>query len=740
MIPTSSSATTNGCDNISSNCVIWQGPDIACINLCNGDTISEVVAKLAKEVCDLITNGVAANPSLTGLDLDCLNIQGVTPTELVPVLQAMIVQICTNTTSTVKTTANTLLTLPACLEYDDANGNAVTQLPINEFAIKTAQQVCKNYNSILAIQVIQNSYGVRLNAIEACVFIDGVCQVGSAAEQSIIPAACVIPGGQLTAVSVVVQALQVKYCALESAVGLPAAINLAISQSVITASYDTLTNKSVSYGSIVGWNTSPINLSQTMQNAWVVIDDMYSAITNIQNNCCPTGCDSVTFGYVLTNILTNGEISALNFNFESSTIPAAFNDCAGSTVLTITDATNNTITQTVSVSSLQNNAGGVQVSLPTLNTNQDLSVSVAFCFTDGSDTCRDTILKTVTGVVPCPAAITMSAISSSTATVNFVNLIGATATYVIDILDGSTVSATHTINNPGANIVYTFTGLVPSTAYTTRVTVTMGGTTTVCANTIGFETASAALSCDAGMDVAFLFDYTGSMGPVIETIKTGITSIINTIITEASPGDYRLALGLADEGNNATPTYATSTDYLALPAAQRIINVGSSIYQYMTAVEKFALNNTTTFQAQLAKINTGNTLPADWPLGYGVGVPEPVDMLIGLTVEANAFLGTLRPAAAKYLVIFTDALPSGTDDIFDATDVARLNSLAITCATAGIKCFILGEGVNGTYTSGGVTTYPWRTFSISTGGNWNNSYNAATVISEIVDACTPAAP
>ena len=70
-------------DNISSNCVIWQGPDISCIDLCNGDTISEVVFKLATEVCSLITNGVSANPSLTGLDLTCLNIRGVTPTELV---------------------------------------------------------------------------------------------------------------------------------------------------------------------------------------------------------------------------------------------------------------------------------------------------------------------------------------------------------------------------------------------------------------------------------------------------------------------------------------------------------------------------------------------------------------------------------------------------------------------------------------------------------------------------------
>ena len=72
MIPTNSSASTNGCDNISSNCVIWQGPDISCIDLCNGDSISEVTAKLATKVCDLITNCVSANPSLAGLDLTCL--------------------------------------------------------------------------------------------------------------------------------------------------------------------------------------------------------------------------------------------------------------------------------------------------------------------------------------------------------------------------------------------------------------------------------------------------------------------------------------------------------------------------------------------------------------------------------------------------------------------------------------------------------------------------------------------
>ena len=39
------------CNPISSNCVIWGGPDIECINLCKGDTITDVTYKLALELC-----------------------------------------------------------------------------------------------------------------------------------------------------------------------------------------------------------------------------------------------------------------------------------------------------------------------------------------------------------------------------------------------------------------------------------------------------------------------------------------------------------------------------------------------------------------------------------------------------------------------------------------------------------------------------------------------------------------
>ena len=388
MIPTSSSATTNGCDNISSNCVIWQGPDIACINLCNGDTVSEVVAKLATEVCTLITDGVAANPNLAGLDLTCLNIPGVTPTTLVPVLQAMITAICTNNSSDLPTCTQVvdclpIMNLPLCLQYDDpVLGTLVTTERLDAFASTIATKVCDNYTLILGILSRVNQNEIDIAQLQACVL---PCS-GAVVEAQIVPT-CVSNVGTLTNVSTVLSALEIRFCALETAVGLPVAINNAISQSVITSSYITLTNTSVSYGSIAGWNTNPINLAQSMQNAWVVIDDMYTSVTNIQTNCCPTGCDRVVFAYATSNLLTQGEITSLNFNFQTSTIPATFNDCAGSTVITITDALNNVITQTVSVSSLQSSASGVTVGLPTLNTNQDLSLSVAFCATDGSDTC-----------------------------------------------------------------------------------------------------------------------------------------------------------------------------------------------------------------------------------------------------------------------------------------------------------------------------------------------------------------
>ena len=43
------------------------------------------------------------------------------------------------------------MTLPACLQYNDASGNPVTQLRLDAFATLIANQVCTNLSSITTI-------------------------------------------------------------------------------------------------------------------------------------------------------------------------------------------------------------------------------------------------------------------------------------------------------------------------------------------------------------------------------------------------------------------------------------------------------------------------------------------------------------------------------------------------------------------------------------------------------------
>jgi hypothetical protein len=738
MIPTNSSGTTNGCDNISSNCVVWQGPDIACIDLCSGDTISEVTAKIATKVCDIITNGVSANPSLTGLDITCLNVRGTTPTQLVPVLQAMVNQICLNSNSTslppTKQVQDDLpiMTLPACMQYNDASGNPVTQLRLDLFAELIANQVCTNLASIQTINSTLTSYSNRLDVLEACVL---PCS-GAITEVQIVPTCVTSTIGQLTNVSVVVLALESAFCALRNATGTPANINTAINQTTLTGASQLLSNSSATYSSISGWSNTANTLAQSVQNAWVVIDDMYAAITDIQTNCCPSGCDGITFAYTSTSVIgpSSGLVTDINMNFMNSTIPSSFNDSAGFTIVTVTDSLGASTSSTMSVALLQNSPTGQNVNVSSLNVGSDLNVAVQFSVTDGSQTCEANQSSVVTVQLPCPS--TTWTMAQTTADVSLTNSLGNTAQYVIDILDANNIVVdTVTKNNPGGTVTHQFTGLTPDTAYQGRVTVSYGGNTRVCpVSAIATTTASA--PCANGMDVAFIIDYSSSMGSRIDSVKAGVASLVTTIDNASGANNYRVSLVGADEEQQAAPTYATCTDYTSLPAAQKVANLGSTgKYQIITAWEMFQVNNGASFTTQLNKLNKG----VDGTcinLGDGVGMAEPTDYAAQLVTGSANFTGAFRSNVAKYVIIITDALPSGTQDQFNATTWAGIQSMILDANTNGIKYFICGPGVQQSSVIGGSQIYPWRELADQTGGAWNQSSDPTTISNQIIAGCS----
>jgi hypothetical protein len=58
---------SGGCATVLASCVIWQGPDLCCINLCTGDMVSDVVAKIAEKLCAVIN---VLNPK--SYDISCI--------------------------------------------------------------------------------------------------------------------------------------------------------------------------------------------------------------------------------------------------------------------------------------------------------------------------------------------------------------------------------------------------------------------------------------------------------------------------------------------------------------------------------------------------------------------------------------------------------------------------------------------------------------------------------------------
>ena len=87
----SSKANKQGCAPVSSNCVIWSGPDLKCISLCKGDSISDVAYKIAVELCAVMTS-----LDISDYELGCLvaDNSSTEPKDIKELIESMISHIC----------------------------------------------------------------------------------------------------------------------------------------------------------------------------------------------------------------------------------------------------------------------------------------------------------------------------------------------------------------------------------------------------------------------------------------------------------------------------------------------------------------------------------------------------------------------------------------------------------------------------------------------------------------------
>ncbi len=182
--------------------------------------------------------------------------------------------------------------------------------------------------------------------------------------------------------------------------------------------------------------------------------------------------------------------------------------------------------------------------------------------------------------------------------------------------------------------------------------------------------------CGSGMDIVFMVDYTGSMSGAISNVKTGITNILSTIATE-SLDNFRVGLCIFDEyaGSVTSPSlYGTNTNYTSLPASQKVTINGVGHTQFITCMHPMGgVGDTSVFQTQLTK------LAAALPLGDGDGLPEPGGLGVYEVIQ-NGIAGGFREDAIKVIILITDNIPGGNDDLANATDTAYFANTLIPLA------------------------------------------------------------
>lgn len=269
-------ADNSPCAPQSSNCVIWAGPDISCINLCTGDTISDTVSKLATELCTIMTT-----LKVSSYDLSCFSLATCPPAKFEELIQLLITRICAlESVSTTDSTAsssgdcpnNCIMTIESCLITGEA-----TTMNLTDYVTLIAKKVCALVTDITLLQNQINSLDIRVNALESAPAPTFTmpsfavnCTLG----------ATVISGGTYTLTQILTDLVNGTegYCAHKALVGGNTVITDAVSRKCIldasTALFSTSgQNMITKYAGSWITDASVISLASAVNNIWIALCD-----------------------------------------------------------------------------------------------------------------------------------------------------------------------------------------------------------------------------------------------------------------------------------------------------------------------------------------------------------------------------------------------------------------------------------------------------------------------------------
>jgi len=308
------------CSPISSNCVIWQGPDIPCIKLCKGDTISDVIDKLAKELCNIMDL-----LDVNGYDLSCFDLASCKPQNIQELIQFLIERICaleavdaaaaaTPTTSVNQArsaSADTLVTVAPCFVI-----GTTTVMPVSEYAITIGTRICGIIDQITIINNQITNLDIRVTTLETTpipvftipTFTLG-CNIGALAS------------GTTNGIDVILEEyINNVWCGFYATTGSITDLSNAIASQCILGTDFTKVNPAATYAmQYPNWIQPTTTIADLLNNAWIVLCDIYNGsvvtITPATTNTIQTIVTGGPAYTISSKILDTGWVDLDGFSF-----------------------------------------------------------------------------------------------------------------------------------------------------------------------------------------------------------------------------------------------------------------------------------------------------------------------------------------------------------------------------------------------------------------------------------------
>ena len=257
------------CSPISSNCVVWQGPDIPCIELCTGDTISDVVHAMATELCTILDTLEVSN-----YDLTCFNLQACGPENFKDLIQFLIEQICSKEgiglTKETPACPDCVVSVAECF----VTGNQTT-MQLVDYVQLIGERICSIITELDLINTQITDILIRLTNLE-----NAPTPTFTVPAFTITCASFPLSGSQPID-TILEEFINNVWCDFYAVTGSVTDLTNAINtqEPCITETSETITKPGTTYGTLYpAWVAEPSTVAHSITNIWLVLCDLHNAL------------------------------------------------------------------------------------------------------------------------------------------------------------------------------------------------------------------------------------------------------------------------------------------------------------------------------------------------------------------------------------------------------------------------------------------------------------------------------